>query len=823
MRDKALKLQADHGFVGVPTRYKFPQGLGGWQKLDKTYDGPLWKEATGFALITGATSKLTVVDIDEPSREWFNNFSAKHQLKPTTTVETPSGGLHLYYQYDVRLRNTQKLAGLDIDVRNDGGCIVAPGSFYESKGPKAKFNEREYVFAKQLDWTHLAPFDDIWYEIQQFGVDGLEIKQPPEPREVEVVLDATNGYTTTNEDAFMKLMLAIGKVDLSQEQWAMCIYAICKVAADNKFDSAEFAVRWSQQIPKYTGSAAVTKVVRHFDYDKSPGLPFLLNQLARNHPARIDFLRTFRKQYHYLDHVEMLARGKVKGYLTLREVRGYISTALIKINRAGSPFWYLRYKGAQVDDWRLFKGHGNPFKGDNSGEFKYRVKKSADELKNERDKGVEAPDPYKYLPSSFKAQLIAHQYSLIPTYADIVFRPFYGNVAPCRDDVFNYFPGYRHKVYDDAKMKELFSDKAFAARYKMVMKHWEETMCNENKEMCEYVLNWQAWLLKYGWKKPKTFLVFIGSQGLGKNLMWEELFVNGILGANLGHMVQDMRRFQSNFNLGRMGRSLHIFNECTCIQSNNKTNWDMMKSLSDRTFTAEPKGKESFTAEDCGGYVFLSNHAMPVLVENDDRRYACTDMNPKHKHKKPYWNKLANAVTDKRIQRAYFTRLIERDVSPAKWNMRTIPDTKMRLELKKGRGWNNILRFLEKTVNMNKFTHWFHELETDKAWFSKKRVRSSYKEYLEDNLIQLRYQQWPRIEKRLLQAGLEMKRVTDRSKDGEGKQIMCLNLTKEIVRAIHRKMLDNPTWDYEAVEDTDATVADADRCCFGDVDLAGGL
>ena len=64
-----MQLERDHGFVGVPTRFKFPKGLGGWQKLDKTYKGPLWKKATGFALITGATSKLTVVDIDEPSRE----------------------------------------------------------------------------------------------------------------------------------------------------------------------------------------------------------------------------------------------------------------------------------------------------------------------------------------------------------------------------------------------------------------------------------------------------------------------------------------------------------------------------------------------------------------------------------------------------------------------------------------------------------------------------------------------------------------------------------------------------------------------------------
>ena len=741
LEEKAMQLERDHGFVGVPTRFKFPKGLGGWQKLDKTYKGPLWKKATGFALITGATSKLTVVDIDEPSREWFEKFSAKHELKPTTTVETPSGGLHLYYKYDVRLKNTQKLAGLDVDVRNDGGCIMAPGAFYESEGPKAKFNDREYVFAKQLDFQHLAPFDEIWYEIQQFGVDGLDIKDPPAPKPEDVVRDPTNGLTHTNDVAFMKLMLAIGRRDLSQGEWAQCIYAICKVAADNNFDGAKFADSWSAQVPKYTGTRTVMKVVKTFDYALSPGLPYLLNQLKRNDPARVTFLRTFRRQYYYLDHVDMLARGTKHGYLSLKAVQDFLSTAMIKINRAGSPFWYLRYKGAgRVDDWRLYKGQGNPFKGDNFGEFFIRVPKSQAEIEKDQKDGKD-PDAHKYVPSSFKAQLIKKQYVLVPTYADIVFRPYYGDVPPCHDSMFNCFPGYRHEVYEKDELAQLFEDRLFASRYNMVMKHWEETMCNENKEMYNYVLNWQAWLLRFGYRKPKTFLVFIGKQGLGKNLMWEELFINGILGANLGHVVQDMKRFQSNFNMGRINRCIHIFNECTCIQNNNKTNWDMMKSLTEKTFTAEPKGKETFRAEDCGGNVFLSNHGMPVLVENDDRRYACTDMNPKHKANKAYWGRLAAAVGDTRVQRAYFTMLIDRGAKLGKWTGRLLPDTKMRLELKKNRSWNNVLTFLENVVTLNGFTPWYQELETAKAWFPKARVQESFKFYLEANSIQTRFQQ----------------------------------------------------------------------------------
>ena len=129
-------------------------------------------------------------------------------------------------------------------------------------------------------------------------------------------------------------------------------------------------------------------------------------------------------------------------------------------------------------------------------------------------------------------------------------------------------------------------------------------MCDNNKEMFEYVMNWQSWLLRYGWKKPSTFLVFIGRQGLGKNLMWDTLFCQGVIGNNLGHVVTDMTSFQSNFNMQRLYKVLHIFNECTSQLKKRTANWDKMKAMIDPKFTVEPKGKEQRIERDPAGCVF---------------------------------------------------------------------------------------------------------------------------------------------------------------------------------------------------------------------------
>ena len=102
IRERAFKLAEQHGLVVVPCREKYAKGLSGWQTLAKSYEGSLWELATGFGISAGKTSGITVIDVDAPDREWFDKFWAQSGLAPTTTVETPSGGLHLYYEYDQR-------------------------------------------------------------------------------------------------------------------------------------------------------------------------------------------------------------------------------------------------------------------------------------------------------------------------------------------------------------------------------------------------------------------------------------------------------------------------------------------------------------------------------------------------------------------------------------------------------------------------------------------------------------------------------------------------------------------------------------------------
>lgn len=99
-------------------------------------------KVTGGALLTGKISNIMVLDLDrnhgDGSKDGIKAYKElieslkltqdeQKQAFDTFTVKTPNGGLHLYFKYKEGLKNDSN-KDLSIDIRTDGGLIIAPGS-----------------------------------------------------------------------------------------------------------------------------------------------------------------------------------------------------------------------------------------------------------------------------------------------------------------------------------------------------------------------------------------------------------------------------------------------------------------------------------------------------------------------------------------------------------------------------------------------------------------------------------------------------------------------------------------------------------------------
>ncbi len=108
-----------------------------------------WPEAN-VAIITGQVSGLVVVDADgEQGMDWLANNM------PVTGVYARTGkGVHGYFRLNGQeVRNRARLAP-EVDVRGEGGYVVAPPSMHASGKPY------EFVFPDGMNgWDGLADFD----------------------------------------------------------------------------------------------------------------------------------------------------------------------------------------------------------------------------------------------------------------------------------------------------------------------------------------------------------------------------------------------------------------------------------------------------------------------------------------------------------------------------------------------------------------------------------------------------------------------------------------------------------------------------------------
>jgi hypothetical protein len=86
------------------------------------------RQQYNLAIITGRYTGLVVVDCDsEQDTRWWQSGFPQSPL----AVSTGGGGKHYYYRYpDDDVRSRSRLFGRRIDLRADGGVVIAPPSIH---------------------------------------------------------------------------------------------------------------------------------------------------------------------------------------------------------------------------------------------------------------------------------------------------------------------------------------------------------------------------------------------------------------------------------------------------------------------------------------------------------------------------------------------------------------------------------------------------------------------------------------------------------------------------------------------------------------------
>lgn len=129
----------------------------------------MWPEAN-IGIATGSLSQLIVVDVDPRhggGKSW-ENWVAKNDIPSTLKVSTGGGGYHLYFSTTAIIKN--KVGVLPgVDIRGEGGYIIAPGSFHASMKP--------YTWTNDLVTTAIAALPKTLEDL--IKQDSKDVQDPP--------------------------------------------------------------------------------------------------------------------------------------------------------------------------------------------------------------------------------------------------------------------------------------------------------------------------------------------------------------------------------------------------------------------------------------------------------------------------------------------------------------------------------------------------------------------------------------------------------------------------------------------------------------------
>lgn len=202
LRDSALNY-AKAGFKVFPLKSGTKDGFvtSSWKESatnDLDTITKWWSVPFNIGLVTG--NGLLVIDVDcKNGHDGYGSLKKYGNNLPTTMkVETPSGGIHLYYYVNREIRNATDLYD-GIDIRCDGGFVLAPPSIYKDGYYKAA-NE--------------FPISDADENVYNFIENGRKLKNKQKNKNNT---DTNQIYVGARNDTIFKLACSLQSKGLSDK------------------------------------------------------------------------------------------------------------------------------------------------------------------------------------------------------------------------------------------------------------------------------------------------------------------------------------------------------------------------------------------------------------------------------------------------------------------------------------------------------------------------------------------------------------------------------------------------------------------------------
>jgi hypothetical protein len=211
------------------------------------------------------------------------------------------------------------------------------------------------------------------------------------------------------------------------------------------------------------------------------------------------------------------------------------------------------------------------------------------------------------------------------------------------------------------------------------LRHVEEVIADGDGKLYDYILNWISFIVQNPGKKNTTALVIVGDKGTGKGDFFA-IPISKLFGGYALQNITSIETITGRFNGSVEGKVLGVCNEMQSVENAKYMNSDSLKSIiTEYQLMYENKFVNQRQGENVINLMFLSNHALPIKIENADRRYVCTTVSNKYRQNFHYFGKLASVLDFPDFISNLYAFFLYRDIR--KYQPRLIPVTETKTEM----------------------------------------------------------------------------------------------------------------------------------------------
>lgn len=230
-----------------------------------------------------------------------------------------------------------------------------------------------------------------------------------------------------------------------------------------------------------------------------------------------------------------------------------------------------------------------------------------------------------------------HLINMVKVYNNLISKP-----TPIDASVDN--TGMDYNVWRGFKSKLLKESEIDYSMIEPILNHIKVVWAYDDDIKFKYICSWFHHLFRTPWLKNKVAMIFQSKeQQVGKSILIDE-FMNPYIFGKTATVQQGLKFSTDRFNDYLMGKLLVV---CEELDGNNESNFNstcnaMKKLITNRTTMIEIKGGAKFEIDDYTNYIGFTQWESAVKIEEDDRRYFITRVNPVYRDNFTYFNGLAS-------------------------------------------------------------------------------------------------------------------------------------------------------------------------------------